>query len=103
MTNQEYYEELCNKAAKYDKYRWHHYPKEVPKDKERVLVANRSPYTKRIRYRVLDYSENLFEVDEYCFCEEKGVPGFWYDDDEWGCVKASGVIAWKRIEPFEED
>ena len=53
--------------------------------------------------RVLSWANNLEEVDEFDFYNEKH--GGWYElDSEWGYCERNGVIAWMPLpKPYGED
>ena len=46
------------------------------------------------------FSKNLYEVNEYEFCDKKG-PGWYFFDHEYGDIEETNVIAWMPLpKPF---
>lgn len=89
-----------------DKYRWHDFNEDLPKDNSEVLAAFGMKLGGQYyeHYQVLTYSTDLFKVDEWSFYnyKDKKHEGFYYIDDEWGYVEVSNVDGWRYIEPFEK-
>lgn len=53
---------------------------------------------------VLDYANDLYEIDNYDFIDKKGVAGWYTYDAEWGCFEIDGVIARMPLpEPYEAE
>lgn len=63
-----------------------------PKQSERYLAQ-----TSYNSMCVLGYAKNLYEVDKFDFCDDKGKSG-WYDyDSEYGYYEIDDVVAWMPL------
>ena len=61
----------------------------LPDDRKKCLVTFKGGYV-----GIMCYASNLYGVDEYDFCDEKGMAG-WFDyDRELGHYSRDDVIAW---------
>ena len=47
-------------------------------------------------FEVLSFSTNLYEVDEYDFCDINRA-GFYDFDSEWGYYEVHNVVAWQSL------
>ena len=69
--------------------RWIPVSERLPDDRKKCLVTFRGGYV-----GIMCYASDLYGVDEYDFCDEKGKAG-WYDyDRELGHYSRDDVIAW---------
>jgi hypothetical protein len=61
----------------------------LPEERKKCLVTFKSGYV-----GIMCYASDLYRVDEYDFCDEKGKAG-WFDyDRELGHYSRDDVIAW---------
>ena len=53
---------------------------------------------------ILSFAKDLYKVDEYDFCDKKGVSG-WFDyDSEYGYIEIDGVVAWMPLpQPYNAE
>ncbi len=65
---------------------------DIPKDREKVLARTED----RLIY-LLNYSTDLYKVDEYDFCNEKSKSGFYDYDSEFGYYTMSGIVEFMHI------
>ena len=78
--------------------RWIPVSERLPDDRKRCLVTFRGGYV-----GIMCYASDLYGVDEYDFCDEKGMAG-WFDyDRELGHYSRDDVIAWMPIEPYKAE
>jgi hypothetical protein len=64
----------------------------VPDDRKKCLVTFKGGYV-----GIMCYASDLYRVDEYDFCDEKGKAG-WFDyDRELGHYSRDDVIAWMLL------
>lgn len=89
---------------KWEKHAWHDLlknPKDLPTDeKKKYLIAQK--WVQTVTYEVASYAKSLRSIDEYDFADEPG-GGFYNLDSEYGYCKEGAVLAWREIEPFEEE
>ena len=53
---------------------------------------------------ILDYANDLYEIDNYDFIDKKGVAGWYVFDEEWGFIEDENVIAWKSLpQPYKAE
>lgn len=65
---------------------------DIPKDGEKVLVRTEDKFI-----YLLNYSTDLYKVDKYDFCDEKGKSGFYAYDREFGYYTMSGIVEFMHI------
>ncbi len=77
--------------------KWVPVSEKVPEERKKCLVTFRGGYV-----GIMCYASDLYGVDEYDFCDEKGKAG-WFDyDREWGYCSRDDVIAWLSLpEPYK--
>lgn len=53
---------------------------------------------------VLDYANDLYNIDGFDFHDKKGVAGWYVFDGEWGCfIDVDNVVAWMPLpKPYTE-
>ena len=69
--------------------KWIPVSERLPDDRKKCLVTFRGGYV-----GIMCYASDLYGVDEYDFCDEKGMAG-WFDyDRELGHYSRDDVIAW---------
>jgi hypothetical protein len=72
--------------------RWIPVSERLPEERKKCLVAFKGGYV-----GIMCYAPDLYRVDEYDFCDEKGMAG-WYDyDRELGHYSRDDVIAWMYL------
>ena len=79
--------------------RWHNTIEEKPTEEKQYLCC--SMYMGKPYFKVLRWSNNLYEVDKYDFSNCKGENGFYTYDSEYGYVE-SGCDYWKPIDWYWE-
>ena len=78
--------------------RWIPVSERLPEERKKCLVTFRGGYV-----GIMCYASDLYGVDEYDFCDEKGMAG-WFDyDRELGHYSRDDVIAWMPIEPYKAE
>ena len=78
--------------------RWIPVSERLPEERKKCLVAFKGGYV-----GIMCYASDLYGVDEYDFCDEKGMAG-WFDyDRELGHYSRDDVIAWMPIEPYKAE
>ena len=83
-------EKMAIKALEQTK--WIPVSERVPEERKKCLVTFRGGYV-----GIMCYASDLYEVDEYDFCDEKGMAG-WFDyDRELGHYSRDDVIAWMPL------
>lgn len=75
--------------------RWHNITEEKPTEEKQYICC--SIYMEKPYFKVLRWSNNLYEVDKYDFSNCKGENGFYTYDSEYGYVE-SGCDYWKSID-----
>lgn len=83
-----------------EKQKWHKTIEEKPTEEGQYLccdVYDREPF-----FKVMRWSNDLYEVDDFDFYERKGVRGFYRYDSEWGYLKSS-CDYWKPIDWSEKE
>lgn len=89
-------EKMAIKAL--EQTRWIPVSERLPDDRKKCLVTFRGGYV-----GIMCYASDLYGVDEYDFCDEKGMAG-WFDyDRELGHYSRDDVIAWMPIEPYKAE
>lgn len=80
-------------------YEWIPVSERLPEERKKCLVTFRGGYV-----GIMCYASDLYGVDEYDFCDEKGKAG-WYDyDRELGHYSRDDVIAWMPLpEPYKAE
>ena len=69
--------------------KWIPVSERLPDDRKKCLVTFKGGYV-----GIMCYASDLYGVDEYDFCDEKGMAG-WFDyDRELGHYSRDDVIAW---------
>jgi hypothetical protein len=72
--------------------KWIPVSERLPDEREKCLVAFKGGYV-----GIMCYASDLYRVDEYDFCDEKGKAG-WFDyDRELGHYSRDDVIAWMPL------
>ena len=61
-----------------------------------VLYYTRSKY-KPYMYDVISFTNDLYQINEYDFYNQKGQKGWFYCDREYGFCKDNDVIAWMPL------
>ena len=85
---------------------WHNAKTNPPKEttkKYLVLIQNPftdHPHTPKYYYKILDYSKDLYNVDDFDFCNKKGKPGWYEYDSEFGYFEVNNVAFWTELPPF---
>lgn len=76
----------------FEQTRWIPVSERVPEERKKCLVTFKGGYV-----GIMYYASDLYRVDEYDFCDEKGMAG-WYDyDRELGHYSRDDVIAWMPL------
>lgn len=79
---------------------WIPVDKELPKDGMKCLVTQKFGRVRQVSKAT--YACDLYNVNQYDFCDKKNTVGFYYFDDEYGYVEALGVTAWMpEPEPYQ--
>lgn len=79
---------------------WHSIDEEVPTKEKQYLCCD--IYRGKAYFKVLWWSNNLYEVDDFRFSNRKGKCGFYRYDNEWEYLK-SFCDYWQEIEWRDED
>ena len=87
------YREAVKEAIKaLEQTGWIPVSERLPEESKKCLVTFRGGYV-----GIMCYASDLYGVDEYDFCDEKGMAG-WYDyDRELGHYSRDDVIAWMPL------
>ena len=75
-------------------FKWNKTSEAKPTKEKQYLCC--SIYTNRPHFKVLSWSNNLYEVDNYDFCDCKGESGFYAYDSEYGYYK-NDCDYWQEI------
>ena len=78
-----------------EKQKWHKISEVKPTEEKQYLCCH--IYTDRPFFKVLSWSNNLYEIDEYDFYEYIGKSGFYAYDSEYGYYK-SDCDYWQEID-----
>ena len=83
----------------FEQTRWIPVSERLPEERKKCLVTFRGGYV-----GIMCYASDLYGVDEYDFCDEKGMAG-WFDyDRELGHYSRDDVIAWMPLpEPYKAE
>ena len=79
--------------------KWVPVSERLPEESKKCLVTFRGGYV-----GIMCYASDLYGVDEYDFCDEKGMAG-WFDyDRELGHYSRDDVIAWLLLpKPYKSE
>ncbi len=88
----EYLEKIIEEQPKIDK--WNPTSEGLPKEDGEYLCQRN--FGNHELFEVLSFSTNLYEVDEYDFCDINRA-GFYDFDSEWGYYEAHNVVAWQPL------
>jgi hypothetical protein len=79
--------------------KWIPVSERLPEERKKCLVTFKGGYV-----GIMCYASDLYRVDEYDFCDEKGMAG-WFDyDRELGHYSRDDVIAWLPLpEPYKAE
>lgn len=93
--NSEYTDEII-KALEQEP-QWVSAKERLPEEDKSYLVSSESGLD------ILSFAKDLYKVDEYDFCDKKGVSG-WFDyDSEYGYIEM-GAIAWMPLpQPYKTE
>lgn len=75
--------------------RWILCSERLPNKNGAYLVTTENCIGRHIE--VLDYANDLYEIDNYDFIDKKGVSGWYYLDTEYGYIEVENVIAWMPL------
>ena len=91
-----------NEVIAKNKPRWIPVTERLPEGDNRILVCSKLR-DGQYWQSVCRFANNLHEVDEYDFPNERR-PGFYYYDDEYGWIEKTGVTHWMPLpQPPKED
>lgn len=90
--------ELAIKAL--EKQKWNKTSEVKPTEEKQYYCC--STHTNRPRFKVLSWSNDLYEVDDYDFYDCKGESGFYAYDSEYGYYK-DDCDYWQEIDWSDED
>lgn len=82
------------------KPKWNKTSEVKPTEEKEYLCC--SIYNSRPYFTVKYWSNDLYEVDEWDFCDRKGESGFYSYDSEWGYYK-NDCDYWQEIEWGDEE
>ena len=79
--------------------KWVPVSERLPEERKKCLVTFKGGYV-----GIMCYASDLYGVDEYDFCDEKGMAG-WFDyDRELGHYSRDDVIAWLPLpQPYKAE
>jgi len=73
----------------------------LPEKDGAYLVAcdTKSKYNPYV-YDVMTFANDLYQIDEYDFCNRKGEKGWFYCDREYGFLEDYSVVAWMPLPEY---
>ena len=81
------------------KSEWIPVSERLPDNQKRCLVTFEAKYTD-----IMCYAQDLYRVDEYDFCDQKGKAGWYVYDSEYGYYSRDDVIAWMPLpQPYRSE
>ena len=82
---------------------WHDYKTDPPKKDGKYIICSRLVYYNDKQevisdvIKVMDFTTNLYKIDNFDFANKKGKSG-WYDyDSEWGYWERTNVEYWMEM------
>ena len=69
----------------------------LPDKEGKYLCVDCSQMVGKPFIRILSFSNDLHEIDEYDFCSDKGKSGFYGYDGEWGYYSAENITHWMPL------
>ena len=94
------FEMAIDAIKKQMKPKWNKTSEAKPTEEKQYYCC--STHTNRPRFKVLSWSNDLYEVDDYDFCDCKGESGFYAYDSEYGYYK-DDCHYWQEIEWGDEE
>jgi hypothetical protein len=78
---------------------WHNAETNPPKEKGQYLVLVGGTGFDKLFYKILRYTTDLYDVDDYDFYQFKGKKqaGWYVYDSEWGYSRYNGVKYWTEL------
>lgn len=76
-------------------FQWHDAVTDPPTKEGCYLVyVNDGAYA---RHEIMSYSKDLFKEDPFDFWDQKGEPGWYTYDDDWGHTRYSYIRFWMEL------
>lgn len=78
--------------------KWHNATTDPPKKDGRYLTCKKHKFTGTTPYfEVVDYTNKLFAIDKYNFCDRKGQSGWYGYDLEYGFYEIDDIQYWMEL------
>lgn len=74
----------------------------LPNEKGKYLCAIRFSCDEGFNLEILKFTHDLYSIDDMNFSDKKGVPGFYYFDEEYGYCHVEDVEYWMPL-PMNPD